>query len=170
MKISRLVYVCIAAFAIYACSDGEDGAMGPQGEQGIQGEPGEDGNANVRSYLFEDQEITQGYQSFSVPGITQDILDHGVVFGYFKNVTVPVDTWLTMPYNNSTNILNISRIALGESVLFSTFDTTVNLRFVVVEGEEGVSSEGMTVNEELKKAGVDISDFYEVADYYGLEY
>jgi hypothetical protein len=169
MKISRLVYVLMGAMIIYACSDGEDGATGPQGEQGIQGEPGEDGNANVQSYLFEDQAFSAGQVSFDVPAITQDILDYGAVLAYLRPQGATF--WYGIPYYYQSASLTVYGIFPGLVRLSSTFDvSSYDFRFVVIEGNEGSTSKSMSVEQELKQAGVDISDFYEVADYYGLEY
>ncbi|WP_421811061.1 collagen-like triple helix repeat-containing protein [Flagellimonas sp.] len=172
MKVLKLLkFVCImfGLVLLGACSDGEDGAVGPQGEQGIQGEPGEDGNANVRSYLFEDQSFIAGEVPFDLPAITQDILDNGVVLSYLR--PQGANFWYGIPYYYQSSSLTVYGIFPGTVRLSSTFDvTSYDFRFVVIEGADGSASKATNVEQELKQAGVDVSDFYQVADYYGLDY
>ncbi|MFC4218716.1 hypothetical protein [Flagellimonas marina] len=169
LRLSKVVFLISGLMLLAACSDGEDGAVGPQGEQGIQGEPGEDGNANVRSYLFEDQSFTAGEVPFNVPAVTQDILDYGVVLAYLRPLNA--NLWFGIPYYYQTSSLTVYAISPGTVTLSSTFDvTSYDFRFVVIQGTDGSASKAISVEQELKQAGVDISDFYQVADYYRLTY
>ncbi|MBW8244440.1 collagen-like protein [Muricauda oceani] len=169
LKLSKLFSLLFALLLFGACSDGEDGAVGPQGEQGVQGEPGEDGNANVKSYLFEDQSFMAGEVPFDLPAVTQDILDNGVVLAYLRPLNA--NLWFGIPYYYQTSSLTVYGIFPGTVTLSSTFDVNnYDFRFVVIEGTDGSAFKGMGVEQELKQAGVDVSDFYQVADYYGLDY
>ncbi|WP_127138288.1 collagen-like protein [Flagellimonas oceanensis] len=174
LKLSKFVFLMFGLALLWACSNGEDGAAGAQGEQGIQGEPGEDGNANVQSFLFENQSFSPGNVAFDIPAISQDILDYGVVLGYLKQQNAT--HWYSMPFyydggSQPAGSVRIYRISLGSVVITNTLTIGgYNFRFVVIEGVSGATSKAMSVEEELKQAGVDISDFYQVAEYYGLEY
>jgi len=172
MKILKsLKFVCLmfGLLLMGACSDGEDGAVGPQGEQGIQGEPGEDGNANVNSYLFEDQSFSAGEVSFDLPAISQDILGNGAVLAYLR--PQGANFWYGIPYYYQSSSLTVYGIFPGLVRLSSTFNvSSYDFRFVVIEGTDGLASKAISLERELKQAGIDISDFYQVADYYGLEY
>jgi hypothetical protein len=170
LRLSKVVFLISGLMLLGACSDGEDGAVGPQGEQGIQGEPGEDGNANVKSYLFENQTLVDGNTLFTIPAITQDIMDYGVVLGYFQ--TSSEDLWFALPYRSAQDFhVFIYSIALQQLTIRSTVAASdVDFRFVVIQGTDGSASKAISVEQELKQAGVDISDFYQVADYYRLTY
>jgi len=164
LRLSKVVCFIFGLMLLGACSDGEDGAVGPQGEQG------EDGNANVKSYLFEDQSYSIGTGTiFEIPAITQSILDYGVVLVYTR--AVGANFWYSLPIYNGNDFMVIHTIRLGELNLRCSYSgSAVDFRIVVIEGTDGSASKAMSVEQELKRAGVDVSDFYQVADYYGLDY
>lgn len=161
---NTLMYLFIAtALTFTSCStDGEDGMDGAQGEQGIagqdgaDGQDGEDGNANVVSVLLENQTVTTGINTFSVPELTQEIYDNGLIYGY---VTVSGNEfWETIPIVSFGNIiLDIDRIRVGEIDIETTFDQGgLNFRFILIEGSD---PNGL----------VDFTDYDSVADYYDLD-
>jgi len=120
--------------ALGASCTPEDGAPGPIGPEGPAGVDGVNGNANVTSVVFEDQTINNGDNTFTIPQITQDIFDHGIVYAY---VTVDGNNyWEVLPLSISgTIILEIDRIEVGQAILKATFtQSNLRLRFVMVEG------------------------------------
>ena len=131
--------IIAAAVAFTSCTpeDGVDGMDGAQGEQGIpgqDGQDGEDGNANVTSILLIDQTISDGNNVFTIPELTQDIVDNGFVYGY---ITVNGNNyWEDMPLSIGGDIIiEIDRIELEQITLKATFNQSgLNIRFVLVEG------------------------------------
>lgn len=80
----------------------KDGATGPAGQKGIDGIDGIDGNANVIgsnsvSVVSSDWTLSSNYYStsFTLPAITQEVVDKGVVMVYEKLGT----SWQAMPYS-----------------------------------------------------------------------
>lgn len=170
---TNLKFIMIALFtlAITACSP-EDGKDGIDGEQGI---PGQDGNANVKSFLYEDVELKVGESNpFAISALTQDVLDYGAVLGY---ITDSDGLWFPLPYSFGGNELNIFYMYEGALITNSTFALpSIDYRFVVIEGKSsngGKNSEGKSASQviydELKNAGVDIKDYNAVANYYNIK-
>ena len=170
------------AFAL-SCSteDGEDGAIGPQGIEGpagidgtdgadgADGADGQDGNANVVSVLVSGVSIITGTNTVALPELTQDIFDTGVVFGY---VTVSGNTsrWESIPVViGGSVVLDITEIQVGNVILDSTFDQVLDFRFVVVSGTSSTGKNSKSsILQGLKDAGVDINNYDQVMDYFGL--
>jgi hypothetical protein len=81
---------------------GPPGAQGPQGVPGPQGPAGPQGPPGVTTVLVTlDYAITlrangSGDQSWSVPQITQSVIDNGVVIGYIQLGSA--GTWTTLPH------------------------------------------------------------------------
>lgn len=151
--------------------DGAPGAQGVAGEDGADGQNGEDGNANVASVTFNAYSIVIGNNEFSIPEITQDIYDNGLVMGY---VTVNGnDFWETMPIVSSGSvILDVDRIYLGGLRVVSTFNQTVNFRFVIIEGSpagRAAQESGEDLKSFYESQGVDFSDFEAVSAYFNLD-
>ncbi len=156
-----LTYLMMAfalVLTISSCEgeDGVDGEIGPQGEQGIDGQDGEDGqdgNANVTSVTFDQYSLTEGTNEFEIPELTQEIFDHGFVYGY---VTVSGNAfWETIPIViNKEVLLDIDRIEVGKITLQATFNQTLNFRFILVEGTD--------------VSGTNFTNYTEVASYYNL--
>ena len=161
--------------ALSSCTkDGEIGPAGPAGPagiDGIDGTNGENGNANVVSVLLEDQTIENGTNTYDFPELTQSIFDTGVVLGYVK--VSSSDFWESLPLAIAGDIaLDIDKIEVERLTLLSTFTQSgLNLRFIFIEG---TSSTGKTshisILDELKAAGVDINNYDQVIDYFGLDY
>lgn len=130
--------VCVLVLSLTAC----------------EGEDGMDGNANVVSVSFNAYSIQNGDNIFDVPELTQEIYEHGVVLGY---ATVDGnDFWETLPVvSGSQVILDIESIEVGKIILSADFTQVLNIRFVLIEGND--------VN------AVDFSNYLEVQDYYNLD-
>ena len=161
--ITKTKYVLLALLVAFSfsCSpeDGNDGAIGPAGTNGVDGANGTDGNANVVSVLIENQAVSTGITTFSVPELTQDIFDTGVVYGY---VTVNGnDYWETIPIVSGGSVmLDIDSIRVGEIDIETTFNQSgLNFRFILV------ASSSSKLNIDLGKMS-----YEEVMDYFGLDY
>lgn len=169
---SNLKFIMIALFtiALTACSS-EDGKDGVDGQQGI---PGEDGNANVKTYVFENVALTTGNNNvFLLPELTEDIVDNGVVLGYVSNME---DAWYPMPYLDFGESVALYYVTVGSLALSSTIDSQeLNFKFVLIGGSSGTGGkksgeEARTaIYDELETAGVDISDYNAVVNYYNTK-
>ena len=169
---SNLKFIMIALFtiALTACSseDGKDGA------DGLQGIPGQDGNANVKTYVFENVALTTGNNNvFQLAELNQDIIDNGVVLGYVSNVE---NAWYPMPYLDLGESVAIYYVTLGSLALSSTIDSQeLNFKFVLIGGSSGTGGKKSgeesknAIYNELNSAGVDINDYNAVMDYYNTK-
>ena len=142
MSKSKYVLMAILVAFSVSCSpeDGEDGAVGPPGPQGPAGT---DGNANVISsgWIEYDEavwspltdEFSIDYRNYpiTVPDISQDIVDNGVVLVYTRFVISNTDTFI-LPF--SANITG------GEQTLsfqIELNDLTIKMRNVSGAGDPG---------------------------------
>ena len=167
---TNLKFIMIALFtvALTSCSP-EDGKDGADGEQGI---PGQDGNANVKTYFFENIPVIVGQnEPFIVPGITQDIVDYGLVLGYITDID---DSWYSLPYLFGGDVVSILNYYESTVIINSTVALgSIDFKFIVIEGSPGTggkNNEGKTskqaIYDELKTAGVDIHNYDAVINYY----
>jgi len=171
---------------------GATGATGPQGPAGEDGVDGVDGNANVItiSLLYEDITWTVGtylgYEAntFTITdnAVNQDIIDHGTVLAYCNFDGV----WFSLPMvwlnETGTGLRSVIHSYVLNTITLYAFQTGGALdpadiseyRFLLVTdntvtGTKGCSAE-KTITENLGKAGIDVRDYYQVMDYFGLEY
>ncbi|WP_299258940.1 hypothetical protein [uncultured Aquimarina sp.] len=149
-----LTYVMMAFALVLTSCDGEDGANGLDGAIGPQGPSGQDGNANVVSVSVDAYTVAIGQNEILVPELTQEIYDNGFVFGY---TTVNGNSfWETLPVViNENTLLDIDRIEVGKIILTSTFDQTLDFRFVLIEGTD--------------ISGFNFSSYEDVQSYYNLD-
>jgi len=166
--------------------DGVDGENGNDGVDGEDGEDGEDGNANIISsdwfvpaweadvlYSVNNQSAT-----IDIPELTQEVFDSGVVLAYWKNNAGHV--WPLPTKLMSSDYWFAFLVHVGDIYLYYYNSTVTNppvphesneFRYVIIPP---ASSKSTNSNElilkELKDAGVDINNYYEVMDYYGLDY
>ncbi|WP_036156433.1 collagen-like protein [Maribacter forsetii] len=153
---------------------GETGATGPAGEDGTNGTDGtngEDGNANVIASEWlnttYDGTVDDVRRSFEViaPEITPEILDTGLIIFYGKKGSEIWGIPSSFPFLNQ----NFSWISMGSlRILCDSNDGTTgvgtpyftSIRYIVVPS--GLTSKNSTSILEMS--------YYEVMDYYGLEY
>ncbi|WP_201739407.1 collagen-like protein [Dokdonia sinensis] len=175
MKTSRFFMYLFMVFAITltACSedgedgmDGMDGAPGAQGPAGEDGQDGEDGNANVVSITIDGFPIVSGINNITIPEVTQDIVDNGLVLGYTTVSGNPF--WETLPVvTGGSVILDIDRIFLETVRLTSTFNQTLDFRFLIIEGTPLGRQSGST-REYYEMQGVDFNDYESVKEFFNL--
>ena len=175
-SILKLVVLALCTILVLSCSgeDGEDGVPGLQGIEGpagADGADGVDGNANVVSVFIPEVAITVGRNTIMIPELTEDIFNNGYVIGY---VTVSGNTnvWETIPVIVGAGdvALDITQIRVGELFLDSTFDQVLDFRFILVAGTSSTGKTSiLSIRSELKNAGVDISDYEAVMNYFRLK-
>jgi len=169
---------------------GTDGIDGVDGVDGTDGTDGSDGNANVTiiSLLGEDITWTEGSYlgrttnifTFDTTAVTQDIVDHGTVLGFclisplwyalpfsWENAAGTLRQYVFHTYSldminlyayQTSGVLNPS--ALSEYRFLLITDNTVLTK----------SSSGKNILSRMEQAGVDVTNYYDVMDYFGLEY
>jgi len=169
--IKHLMFALLVAFT-FSC-EGEDGE---DGIDGIAGQDGENGNANVTSVSVPSYDVIIGGNIFDIPGLSQDIVDTGVVLAY---TTVNGNAfWETLPVvTGGSVILDIDRILLEQLVVTSTFNQTLDFRFILIESSTSIDGSVRSsaqnprqqILDELNYAGVNINNYDEVAAYYNLD-
>jgi hypothetical protein len=124
-QIIQFFFMFLVAGVLFSSCKGEDGEVGPAA------------NANVKSYAFKEKSFSGDYLVLSVPAITQDVLDKGVVTVY---VTVSGESmgWFPLPIvgDNNQNITLI-QIGLGKLMISKNYDiksTKLDVKVVVIEG------------------------------------
>lgn len=155
--------ISLFTLTIVSCSpeDGKDG------QQGI---PGEDGNANVKSYLFENVNLNSNdINNFEMAAITKDILDNGAVLAYISN---DANVWTPLPLLSDGIIITISSLELGSADISTNFDVLTNVKFIIIGGSPGNGgktagkSSQQSVYDELKLANVNVNDSDAVVAYF----
>ncbi len=184
--ISYAVFVILLGFAISSCK-GDDG---PAGADGIDGTNGVDGNANVTTIELLASDITWTLGAFigitsnvftlNTTAVDQDILDHGAVLGFTHLVTGPYDFWGPLPFDYDqgsgtyyiayTYELNkINLYAYRNAGAWDPNPGFPEYRFILItDNTVGKSMTTQSVLEELKNAGIDTTNYYDVCDYYGI--
>jgi len=117
------------------CKKGDPGATGPAGPAGPAGVAGPIGTANVIYSPWANVTFTGSGTSYSAlitaPGVTQDIMDKGVVKTYFKFGTAVYDG----NYSNVPTGASIYEyLTLGAINLRATFAASYPWRYVIIPG------------------------------------
>lgn len=196
-KKMRGLAVCLFSIALIITTgcEGPEGPTGPQGQQGPQGEvgpqgpQGEAGNANVVSISIDDADVTwtagtylgrtSNVFTYTDEAIDQDIIDHGTVIGYL----LLFEEWYLMPliWENTAgtsrqyiiytyNLNTINLYAYQTSGVLTPGTTEYRFLLITDNTVMGKTSSGGDVLSKLKSAGIDINNYYEVMDHFGLEY
>ncbi|MEM7657043.1 MAG: collagen-like protein [Bacteroidota bacterium] len=148
---------CLIGLILVSSCRGPEGPRGPEGSQGPQGQagadglpgtPGTDGNANVTTYLFNVAESNYYFDGtwwqvdLSVPAITKDIEDNGMVMVYLRRGGY----WRALPFvfvnsGYSDSVLAMHRQGQVRIRLVSSRDNPLKyaglFKVVVVEGNPG---------------------------------
>jgi len=192
-KVFMLGCMAIAIGLITSCSgeDGEQGIQGEQGEQGIQGPQGEpgpagaDGNANVQTLEWDLSQTPAGESVIPiiVPEFTPEVLQNNRLIAHLEINDGTDILYFLLPGRVETYDLDIG-IQYGEELLgvwiYNADGTegawpalpegiSVTLHITLVEISTDAMAGKNSVEDELKKAGVNIADYHEVMEYYGLE-
>ncbi|MCF6347131.1 MAG: hypothetical protein L3J20_02370 [Flavobacteriaceae bacterium] len=186
--ISKTKYVLMALIMVvsFSCSpeDGADGAQGPAGQDGTNGQDGEDGNANVQTFIFDISGVSGSSYTQSIPELTQDVIDNDVILGYVNRgafqyplpaIKVQGIYDIRTLYRVGNYLMNFDLSSNGNNHNISAGDLE-ELKIIIIEssnttaGRSTSTSKKQNVFNELKAAGVDVNNYNEVMDYYGLDY
>ncbi len=191
--ISYALLILFASMAISSCKgpEGPQGPPGKDGTDGVNGTDGVDGNANVQTYIFNNPTWDGSYwMDLHLPTgvLTQEVIENDVILGYvkprtyvvnpipgliasspMKNIRVNLFTnhnyYRIVCYNQDGSIPTSSQLPPLDwakvIIIESTNTTTAN------GNSRGVSPYQAVLNE-LKAAGVDINNYYDVCAYYGI--
>ncbi len=175
------VFILFLGLAISSCK-GDDGADGIAGAAGASGLDGQDGNANVQTLTIDASGFAGSFDSVSIPELTQDVIDNDVILGYLSHngsnwapIPCPFDTF---GFSFSVHVLLIdgSMVLDYGDAAGNNFSITAGdlhtLKVVIIESSGSKSMESDNAQEEiyaeLKNAGVDINDYKDVCNYYGI--
>lgn len=194
-SISRFKYLAglFLIVGLFACegppgADGINGTDGIAGTDGADGADGADGNANVTivSLLSGDITWTAGSYlgrtanifDFTENVVNQDIIDHGTVLGFcYLSLR-----WWALPFiwesNGGTNTQHVLHSYALNTISLYAYDTAgafnpsgiTEYRFLIITDNTVTKSSGQDVIDKIKGAGVDVNNYYEVMDYFGLDY
>jgi len=188
--ITYTVFIMLLTIAISSCK-GDDGPAGADGVDGADGANGADGAANVTSVELMATDITWTVGTYigvpsnvftlTVAELNQDIIDHGMVLGFSHLVGGGYNVWGPMPfdYDGGAGTLYIAyTYVLNELTLYAYSSAgTVwdpnpifpEYRFLLIpDNTIGKTASKESILEELKNAGIDANDYYDVRDYYGI--
>ena len=194
----KLMYVIlIAVIAAFASCKGEIGPAGPagadgaDGTDGIAGTDGTDGNANVQTYIYNNPAwgISSGMNIDMTDILTDTVISTDAILTYVKHTgygsiySIPGSVW-NGNYRDYAVFLNTNDLQIVSLEMDGGFTSNANLwavdwvKVVIIEStnttiiDAGTKSlnNKQAIYYELDKAGVDINNYYQVMDYYGLEY
>ncbi|WP_164732878.1 hypothetical protein [Flagellimonas marinaquae] len=159
-------------------ADGADGVDGVDGADGADGADGVDGNANVQEHIF-DISGEDDYSSLSLNLNT--IVDNPSNYAFLYYIETPTGLKYSIPGSLSANVF-YARVWLNSGGFFNIrfHDTSDNSNYQVSQGEfdkvivvaielTSANKNSENIMAELKAAGVDTSDYNQVAAYLGLE-
>jgi len=184
--ISKTKYVLMALIMVvtFSCSpeDGADGAQGPAGPAGQDGTNGQDGNANVQTFTFDTSTEDGQIWNIDAPQLTQDVLDNDGVLTYLRRG----GSYYFVPGTSFNDEIKAVLLPSIVQLLFYNRLSGANvtpavgnydlLKLVIIESSNTTAGRGTSkskkqnVFNELKAAGVDVNNYNEVMDYYGLDY
>ena len=137
-NLSTLLLCCSLVFLLSNCKKGDTGpagATGPAGPTGATGASGPTGTANVIYSAWAAVTFTGSGTSWSglitAPGVTQAIMDKGVVKTYFQFGTAVYDgTYSNIPTGASI----YQYLTVGAINLRATFAANYPWRYVIIPG------------------------------------
>ena len=114
---------------------GPAGANGATGATGPAGKDGKDGNANVQSFLLTNKSVTlTGFTTLSVPAITDDIVNQGLVLVYFR-VSGSNTGYYALPYNELDRSISVSNFGVGYVDIKANFTGSgLDFKVVIISG------------------------------------
>lgn len=171
---------------------GDTGPAGPAGPTGQTGQAGKDGNANVTVISLLSKDITwlegeylrrpANFYSLEDAPVNDDIIDHGIVLGYcsiFDNWHILPVTYENMDGSEREYIIHsysANTITLyaykTTGVMEPDPDVITEYRFMLITDNTVMGKKGLSAKDnilmKLKDDGVDVNNYHEVADYFGL--
>lgn len=170
--------------------EGPIGPAGPAGPAGADGADGADGNANVTivSLLKEDITWTAGdflgrtANTFTLTEslVDQNIIDHGTVLGF----CFLWSEWYPMPLiwvnSDGSSIQHILHTYTLNTIKLYAYQTSgvlnpssiLEYRFLLITDNTVTKSTSVKYDilYKMGEAGVDVNSYFEVMDYFGLDY
>jgi len=179
---------------------GIQGSQGEQGPAGTDGTDGADGNANVQTYIYQSPSWNNTGAALDIDMadvLTDDILENDVILSYVKHTgrnmvaSIPGAVWIGFYRNYAVFVGNsvssdpgIFTFRIVSLEMDGSFTPNANLapvdwvKIIIIESTNTTTSTGNgrimspqeAIYDELKKAGVDINNYHDVLEYYGLDY
>lgn len=161
--------------------DGINGVDGTDGAPGADGQDGVDGNANVRVFTYDISNVSNSFHDQGISAITQEVINNDVVLGYVissnPNILIPIPASSNRFLRFDVEVfINVGIYSIdfldntGTPLNINPGDLT-RLKIVIIESTS--STTGKSSKEdvllELKKADVDVVDYYQVVEYFNLE-
>jgi len=171
---------------------GPTGPAGATGPTGATGAAGQNGNANVTTISLLGSAITwiegeylgrpANVYALTNTAVNNDIINHGTVLGYcfmFGSWYFLPLSWEDIDGATRTYILHtysLNTITLFSYETYGVFDPSgvEEYRFLLitdntVTGKKGASAEADILLKFIK-AGVDVNNYYDVMNYFGIKY
>jgi hypothetical protein len=171
---------------------GDTGPVGPAGQTGPAGQDGQNGNANVTVISLLSNDITwlegeylgrpANMFSLTSEAVNDDIINHGLVLGYcymnegwyFLPITwEDVDGATRMYILHSYSPNTITLYAYQTSGVLDP-DIVTEYRFMLITDNTVTGSKGASAEDNIlmkfEKAGVDVTSYDQVCDYFGLKH
>ena len=169
-------------------ADGQDGVDGQDGADGQDGTDGQDGNANVTSVIYDVSDWSGSTGSVELPFMPYYVYEEGAVLAYLKTFGIwypipntrvfaeggsgflDVNTWIVdSPNGGYYYSLEFSKSGVLFEISAGDIDT---LKIIIIESSTTMNgkSASTSIQQKLKKNGVDINNYHDVMDYFNLEY
>ncbi len=194
--ISKLMYVILlTVLTVFVSCKGEMGPAGPAGKDGIDGKDGADGqdgvdgNANVQTYIYNNPAwgLGAGMDIDMTDILTDSVIENDAILTYVKHTaqglinSIPGSVW-NGNYRDYAVFLHTNDLQIVSLEMDGSFTPHANLwaidwvKVVIIESTNITDDGAKSLNPQqeilynLDKAGVDVNNYYQVMDYYGLEY
>ena len=112
---------------------------------------------DVKSYLLLNRSVTlTGFTNFSIPAITQDIVDSGVILAYFRT-TGSNTGYYALPYSEAGRTITLSDFGVGYVNIKANFSQTgLDFKIVIFPGSSLTTLQ-------VKHPGINLKNYNEVA-------
>lgn len=176
-------------------ADGQNGTNGTDGNANIQSGTvilnNEDWEwLGIRYWFFTSEAAINKFTrsaELTIPEISQDIYDNGLVLVYLKVQQsyrpLPIiwdrgdyNTHIEFEYNNESLILHYFFDRTGNTFPpnLETYDIRSDIfKYIIIQGNPITGKSTVSkdiILQKMVKAGVDVNDYKQVADYFGLDY
>ncbi|WP_133067226.1 collagen-like protein [Flagellimonas pacifica] len=171
---------------------GIQGNPGQDGEDGTDGQDGENGNANVQTYIFDTSTYDFGglnYLLIEFPELTEGVLKNDAILFFIRRTDAfdvdgqQISAYYPIPSKSLNHLIEVEMGVGGFYVVF--YDNSTNapvtdlyegqydlVKVVVIESSNTQTLGKNTKTEwfsKLKMEGVDINNYQQVMNYFGLE-
>ncbi len=191
----KLLYaIVLMVTAAFASCEGPEGPAGPAGEDGVDGQ---DGNANVQTYIYNNPSWMSSGSGMLIRMdsiLTDDVIENDAVLVYLKHTAVdfvsaiPGSVWVGSEYRDYALFLADSSTSYSSSIIIVSMEMDGSLtpndelapvewvKVVIIESTSTTVDGAKSLNPQqeilynLDKAGVDVNDYYQVMNYFGLDY